>query len=257
MSETALLVPRPGALSVTNSIDSIIAHGRRANLDYAPVDFGFFETYRIHPLAGRTFAADHPADDGANHTADAPPIMINEAAAHALGFSSAQAAIGQLVNWHFRAGASLKLAGSGLIPPYRPSQIIGVVPDFTFGSVRSAVQPTFFYVGQKVDLLTSVALNVRLDPARIAQTLPRVERVWKDVSHGQPLQEVFASQFMLRLYIDTIIEGSLHRGLRADRGLGRVPGAQSSRYRPTPRRAPGTARKSACARRWARAQATS
>jgi len=197
----------PGAISLTNSIDNVVAHGRRVNLDWAPVDFGFFEIYKLHPLAGRTFAADHPADDGANHTDDAPPIVINEAAVHALGYSSAQAAIGQVVNWHFRA-ISLKLAGSGQTSPYRSSQIIGVVPDFTFGSVRAAIQPTFFFVAQKIDFLSSVVLNIRLDPARMTQTLPRVERVWKDVSHGQPLQEVFASQFMLRLYIDTIIEGA-------------------------------------------------
>jgi putative ABC transport system permease protein len=92
--------------------------------------------------------------------------------------------------------------------PYLPSEVIGVVPDFTFGSVRNMVQPAFFYVAKKVDFLSSVALNVKLDPARTAETLPRLAKVWKDVSHGQPLQEVFASQFLLRLYIDTIVQGA-------------------------------------------------
>ena len=199
----------PGALALVGSVDNVIAQGRHTNLSYAPVDFGFFELYGVGPIAGRTFSADHPADDGANHTDDAPPIVINEAAVHALGFASPQAAVGQLVSWHFRPGLSATVAyGANQQPPYRPSQIVGVVPDFTFGSVRAPIQPSFFFVAQKLDWLSSVALNIRLDPARESQTLPRIAQVWKDVSHGQPLQEVFASQFMLRLYIDTIIEGA-------------------------------------------------
>jgi putative ABC transport system permease protein len=74
--------------------------------------------------------------------------------------------------------------------------------------VRDAVQPQFFYVAKKVDLLSSIALSVKLDPARTAETLPKLEQVWKRVSGGQPLQEVFANQFMLRLYIDTIVQGA-------------------------------------------------
>ncbi len=198
----------PGALALTNSIVDVVAHGRRANLNVAPVDFGFFELYGLHPLAGRTFAADHPADDGANHAQDAPPIVVNEAAVRSLGFSSPQAAVGQTVSWQFLPGSGLKSAAAAQAAAYRPSEVVGVVPDFTFGSVRDTVQPSLFFVAQKVDFMSSVALNVRLDPARESQALPRIAQVWKDVSHGQPLQEVFASQFMLRLYLDTIIQGA-------------------------------------------------
>ncbi|HLY80301.1 MAG TPA: FtsX-like permease family protein, partial [Caulobacteraceae bacterium] len=196
----------PGALALANSIDNVVANGRRTNLTYASVDFGFFELYGVRPLAGRTFAIDHPADDGANHADDAPPIVINQAAARALGFATPQAAVGHLANWHFRPNWRLDGSAISAPVPYRSSQILGVVPDFNFGSVRTTVEPSFYYVAKKVDFLSSVALNIRLDPARVTETLPRVERVWKEVSHGQPLQEVFANQLMLRLYIDTIIE---------------------------------------------------
>jgi putative ABC transport system permease protein len=198
-------------LGLSNSVDNVIANGRRVNVAYAPVDFGFFELYRVKPLAGRLFSADHPADDGTNHVNDAPPIILNEAAARALGYASPSAAVGHLVDWHFTPGMSLAtaVANAGLAsPPYRSSQVIGVVPDFTFGSVRSAVQPQYYYVGQKVDLLSSAALNVRLDPARMTTVLPKIDQIWKQFSRDQPLQEVFASQFMLRLYINTIIEGA-------------------------------------------------
>jgi len=197
----------PYALALAQNLDNVIVKDRHTNLEAAPVDFGFFELYGLHPLAGRLFDIRRPADDGANHVNEAPPIVINEAAVHALGLGSPEAAVGQSVSWHFQP--ALSLATATISPtPYRASQVIGVVPDFTFGSVRDVVQPRFYYVAQKVDFLISVALNVKLDPARVAETLPRLAQVWKQVSHGQPLQEVIASQFMLRLYLDVIVQGA-------------------------------------------------
>ena len=44
--------------------------------------------------------------------------------------------------------------------------------------------------------------------ARIADTLSAIDRTWNQINADQPLQRVFASQFMLRLYIDTLIQGA-------------------------------------------------
>ncbi len=199
----------PGALQLNNSITNVIAKGRHTNLTYASVDLGFFEIYGIRPLAGRLFSADHPTDDAANIGHGMPPIVINETAARALGFVSPRDAIGQSVTWAFDPDLTFATAiKTNVVPPYRPSQIIGVVPDFTFGSVKSKVEPSFFYVGKKLDVFGSAILNIRLDPAQVTATVPRIDKVWKDVSHGEPLQQFFASQFMLRLYIDTLIQGA-------------------------------------------------
>jgi putative ABC transport system permease protein len=201
------------ALQLSNSIDNVTGNGRRLNLTYASIDFGFFQVYGVKPLAGRLFDPAFPSDDGANTGDAAPPVIINAAAVRALGFESPRAAIGQTINWQYVADLSFKTVLSGLWgpaaqPPYRPSQIVGVVPDFTFGSVKNVVEPSFFYVGKKTDMLTSAVLNIRLDPAQMTTTVPRIDEVWKDISHGQPLQQFFASQFMLRLYIDTLIQGA-------------------------------------------------
>jgi putative ABC transport system permease protein len=198
----------PFALQITNSVTNVIAHGRRMNLTFSSVDFGFFEIYGVRPLAGRLFSPDHPSDDAANLGAGGmPPIVINETAVGALGYASPQAAIGQSVSWQFDPNRSLTE-----VPPaplaYGSSEIIGVVPDFTFGSVKSKVEPSFFFVGRKNDIINSSVLNIRLDPAQMTTTVPRIDKVWKDVSHGEPLQQFFASQFMLRLYVDTLIQGA-------------------------------------------------
>jgi putative ABC transport system permease protein len=198
----------PGALQITNSVTNVIARGRRVNLTNSSVDLGFFQIYGVRPLAGRLFSPDHPSDDAANLGAGGmPPVVINETAVGALGFASPQAAIGQSVSWQFDPGRSLTEAPNPA-SRYGASPVIGVVPDFTFGSVKSKIEPSFFYVGRKNDIINSSVLNIRLDPAQMMATVPRIDKVWKDVSHGEPLQQFFASQFMLRLYIDTLIQGA-------------------------------------------------
>jgi len=100
------------------------------------------------------------------------------------------------------------MANQGLpVPPERASEVIGVVPDFTFQSVRQKVNGGFFFVGPKTDMMNSVALNIKLDPARQTEALNGVRQIWSKLGAGQPLQQYFADQFLLRLYIDNIIQG--------------------------------------------------
>lgn len=196
----------PAAVGLTRSVEMVEVRGRKAMLEYAPIDFGFFETYGVKPLAGRLLRRDRPGDDGALLKDAAPPIIVNEAAARELGLKSPQAAIGLPVSWSFNAAISMNSLDAPFAP-YRTSTIVGVIPDVSFRSVRQRVDPTFYYVGAKTDVLNSVALNVRLDPARTKETVQRIDKVWRQVSHGQPLQQYFADQFLLRLYLDNVIQG--------------------------------------------------
>jgi len=196
----------PMAVNLGNSNDMVEMGGRHVFLNYAPVDFGFFDVYGIRPLAGRLFRRDRPGDDGALLRDTSPTIVINESAVRALGFKSPQAAVGRLVTWHFIQKLSMTNLG-GIYPPPRPSEVIGVVPDFTFGSVRQQINPFYYYVGPKDDVLGSVALNIKLDPTRRAEAVKDIDKLWTRIGQGMPLQQYFADQFMLRLYIDNIIQG--------------------------------------------------
>ena len=196
----------PAAVGLGNSVEMVVFHGRKTMLNYAPIDFGFFETYGVKPVAGRLLRRDLPGDDGAVLQDAAPPILINEAAARELRLTSPQAAVGQPMTWSFNRAITMSELGPDN-SPYRTSRIVGVVPDISFRSVRQRVDPAFYYVAAKTDMLNSAALNVRLDPSRIKQAVPRIDAVWRQVSHGQPLQQYFADQFLLRLYLDSIIQG--------------------------------------------------
>ncbi|WP_372786154.1 FtsX-like permease family protein [Phenylobacterium sp.] len=195
----------PAAVALSFSNDMSFANGHKAMLNYAPIDFGFFQVYGIHSVAGRLPNESRPGDDGGRLGDTPPPIVLNETAVRELGFKSPQDAIGHLVTWHYNP--HINMSNLVVVPPARASEVIGVVPDFTFASIRQKVIASFYFVGPKTDMFSSVALNIKLDPAHPAETLKRVDKVWERISHGQPLQQYFADQFLLRLYIDNVIQG--------------------------------------------------
>jgi putative ABC transport system permease protein len=196
----------PMAIELNHANDMVRVGARHEFVSYSPIDFGFFDIYDVKPVAGRLLRPDRPGDDGANLRGSAPAIVLNEAAVRALGFKSPHDAIGKSIDWHYKPDLALTRLDQ-LEPPYSPSEVVGVVPDISFGSVRQRVQPMFYYVGPKNDVITSVALNIKLDPLRKAEAVQAIDRVWAQVSRGQPVQQYFADQFLLRLYIDNVIQG--------------------------------------------------
>jgi putative ABC transport system permease protein len=49
---------------------------------------------------------------------------------------------------------------------------------------------------------------VKLAPEHVAETLQGIDRVWRKISGGQPVQRYFADQvLLLRLYVDDVIQG--------------------------------------------------
>jgi len=192
------------ALNLTNTLDDTAIDGRHETMAVAPVDFGFFEVYGLKPLAGRLFDRNRPSD-GYNAGAEVnPPVVINETASKKFGFSSPQAALGHTVAWHFHTDLSKGFGGD----PARPSEIIGVVPDFTFGSMREPIEGTMFMVGPKVSFY-AIALNAKLDGRHIPEALRGVDRVWKRMEGDVPMQRAFVTLFTLRLYIDVLVQGAL------------------------------------------------
>jgi putative ABC transport system permease protein len=195
------------AVAFGENDDMSFVGDRHALLEYSPVDFGFFEVYGIKPTAGRLPDAARPGDDGGKLGDTPPPIVLNEAAVRDLGFKSPQDAIGRLVTWHYKPSLSMDTLAAAASAPARASEVIGVVPDFTFGSIRQKVRGGFYYVGAKGDMLGSLALNIKLDPSRTADALKGIDAIWARISGGLPLQQYFTDQLLLLRYIDNVIQG--------------------------------------------------
>ncbi len=178
--------------------------GRDVGVLSGPVDYDFFGVYNIAPLAGRLFDHNRPGDGYAPGSPSNPPVVINETARHKLGFANDQAAIGKTVTWAFHTDLDSAFGSD----PAKPSQIIGVAPDFTFGSMRTPIAPMMFELGPKVSYY-SLALNLRLDRNRAPQALAGIDKVWRRFEPGDPIQRFFVTEFALHSYIDTLREAGL------------------------------------------------
>jgi len=129
------------------------------------VDYDFFSVYGLKPIVGRFFSRNHGGD--AASTDDAvpfhAPLVINVAASKAFGFSSPAQAIGKTVTISMGANP-------------QPSEIIGVVQDFSLNTVRSLPPPTVFFVKKNMlDLM-----SIKLTGQSIPETLKAIERAWSD-----------------------------------------------------------------------------
>ena len=194
------------ALSTPNTkniADVRLGGSRRMSFDVAPVDFGFFELYGVRALAGRLFSRDQGEDAvlADPKTRAMPTVVINEAAAHDLGFSDARAAVGKQLVWT-RYLPSTNPDPKAAVTVTAPSRIVGVIADVP-ATVRAATDPTFYYVVPK----QLGVLSIRMTGQDIPGTVKGIGAAWKRTANGRPLSETFLSQFRLNLYLDLIIQG--------------------------------------------------
>jgi putative ABC transport system permease protein len=203
-SQNALSVPN--AKNITNVTTT---DGRQIPFDLAPVHFEFFETYAIEPLAGRVFerdrgAADNPplqppgvAPPAGQPAPPAPvsrPVILNQTAVTALGYASAEEAVGKQMFW----------GQPGFQQP-TGSEIVGVVPDLPV-SVSTVAAPSIYFVFDNAIGILSIRTT---GGPELANTVSEIRRVWKDTNNIRPIQMVFYSDYRRTQYLDIIIQGTL------------------------------------------------
>jgi putative ABC transport system permease protein len=133
----------------------------------------FFKIYGVPALAGRTF-------DAREKQAGEQSVVLNPAAIPALGFASAQQAVGQHIN------------GTGL-------RVVGVVPDLRWDTLRDPVRPTMYQVTHD----SSSLLTLRLDGTR-ADVEPAVAAVWQRYFPARPVVIRSAASYYALAYADDV-----------------------------------------------------
>ena len=193
------------ALGVGMNMTTVVVPGGRSPTAQAGVvGPGFFELQGLKPLAGRFFSLARGADavltDPA-HPADASPtVVLNQTAVRRFGFKSPQAAIGQTIRWtRWNNGGP---GGLGYQPP-RPSQIVGVTPDYTLGSIRNAIDPSIYYVDPKM----AGFVVIKLDGRHLPEALGAIRKVWDRTGHDQPMQFTFEAQQLMLFHRDLLAQG--------------------------------------------------
>ena len=196
-----------GVLAVSCSSGSALAYDRfsvafesasggSVSMRGAAVDYGFFELFGVTPTAGRLFAPDHGEDDLLRSGTDKklnPSFLINESAARALGYTNPQSAVHQYRLWT-RIWENLEYLHT---TQSQGSQIIGVIPDFSVGSVRDVIEPTVYFIDPRGCWFTVL----KLDGRAIPDTLRAVKELWNR-TQDRPFDGSFLSQRVNELYAD-------------------------------------------------------
>jgi putative ABC transport system permease protein len=134
----------------------------------------FFKVYGVQPLAGRIFDSREAPAAG-----DEQNVMLNQAAVQALGWSSAQQALGQRIN------------GSNL-------RVVGVAPDLRWETLRDPVRPMMYQVLRDTGLMT-----VRLSGAR-ADVEPAIAAIWQRHYPAQPVTLRPVASYYAQAYADDV-----------------------------------------------------
>jgi putative ABC transport system permease protein len=142
-----------------------------------------FDLYAIKPVAGRT-----------SGSAGGTYYMINETAARRLGFARPADAIGYQAPVYDAK------------PPQKVS-VIGVIPDFSFGSVEQKIEAQAFGVipnDTGLDLI-----SVKLTGHQIPETLSAIDRLWVATGPKTPISRVFLEERIQTLYLAMLREAQL------------------------------------------------
>lgn len=128
------------------------------------VDYDFIQSMKMEMAEGRPFDRSVVSDTTA--------YIVNQTAAEKFGFKNGT-------------------AGQDLTMWDRKGKIVGVVRDFNFGSLHSAIEPLVMRVPEKVRW---GCLLVRAKPDASTQAIAAVEKIWKEYAPAYPLKYSFLNQ---------------------------------------------------------------
>jgi putative ABC transport system permease protein len=145
-----------------------------ASLKYIGVDFDFVPTYKLRLAAGRNFSREYSTDS-------LEAFLINEAALRAIGWPSAEAAVGKRLSYGGRNTA----------------RVVGVISDFHFESLHQHIAPMIFMIPRQSTGFNQVAVKVSGD-TRAA--LAHIQSIWGRFVPDFPLDYDFLDQQYGQLY---------------------------------------------------------
>ena len=149
------------------------------------VDYEFFDTYEITPLTGRVYSRNYATDgtptvnEGSEDQPLTGSLVINVAAVRHLGYASIQDAIGKRLMLQISREKHAAL------------EIIGVIPDMQFQSLRHAVRPEFYQL--KRDFLPTLTVKYEGSAAAL---VTKIEEIWHQMAPAVPFRHAFVDERM-------------------------------------------------------------
>jgi putative ABC transport system permease protein len=132
------------------------------------IDHDYLKTMGIKLIDGRNFSMDMPTDTAS--------LIINQSMVKELGLSNP---VGQrIMNWEVY-------------------NVIGVVEDFHFESMREKIRPLAFRLGTSSNIV-----SVKINAGDVPGALQGIEGVWKKFLPHQPIRYTFLDESFARMYDD-------------------------------------------------------
>jgi putative ABC transport system permease protein len=144
------------------------------------VNWEFFETYKLEMAAGRAFNREFPTDKNFK-------VIINETAARKLGYQDPTEAIGDkwTSEWIQEQVDSLS-----------EGQIIGVVRDFHFQSLKNKLEPLTLVLDE--DWMSKI--SIRYEQGQDREAIDWVEKTWRDHFPDVHFEYSFVDDYLTRFY---------------------------------------------------------
>jgi putative ABC transport system permease protein len=156
-----------------------------ARIGYTMVDYGFFETFGMEIIRGRSFSPEFAADETES-------CIVNEAAARMFGWDDP---IGHTITW----------SQGAIDPSLRNVRIVGVVKDFYDRSLRAAIRPFMFRIYRP----WCSYIFVQVDENRIPAALAAIKKVFETFAPDYPFHYEFLDEAFDRQYAQETQQGRL------------------------------------------------
>jgi putative ABC transport system permease protein len=132
------------------------------------VDHDYLKTMGIKLVQGRDFSTQLASDSQA--------VIINQAMVKKLGLKDPTNE--RIMNWEVW-------------------NVIGVVEDFHFESLRDSIQPIVMALGNSPSIL-----SVKVNTSNMQHLMQSVNKVWKDIAPNQPIRYTFLDESYAKMYED-------------------------------------------------------
>lgn len=145
------------------------------------VDYDYVKTLGLQIIAGRDFSKSMGTDK--DHA-----WIINETAVQALGFGTAEKALGKNLYWHVWNAPNPDSLKNG--------QVIGVVKDFNYKSLYDKIEPAVLQIFPGAAWKVAIKINT----ANTSNTIDKINSVWTRFTPDYPLEYKFLDDNFEQLY---------------------------------------------------------
>lgn len=168
-------LPVPSARSDSPILPTpVVDQSKAVSTQQWRVDHDYIKTMGMEVIEGRDFSRDFLTDSSA--------VIINEATARLLNFDEP---IGKKI-YTIEDIQTMEL---------KAYDIIGVVKDFHYESLRSNISPVTLFLGR-----SSGNISFRLNTEDITGTVSHIESKWRGMAAGQPFNYTFMDEAFDQIY---------------------------------------------------------